>query len=162
MWSGLSVAAHRRVTFLIAMVRKRANTAVCVYAWRHIWQYFRMLSLDAEIQETSPDVSIAKAHQISAGDRKDSSSSCWNRKRPSASTKLHTAPYDCPVYIMISEGHWNDIIFAISVPEHIKESSVPGERGYDSNKLTYTTAAVSDDYFRKRRKIPVPLCLAAL
>ena len=37
---------------------------------------FRMLSLDAEIQETSPDVSIAKAHQISAGDRKDSSSSC--------------------------------------------------------------------------------------
>ena len=38
---------------------------------------------------------------------------------------------------MLSEGQRNDINFAIPVLEHIniEESSVPADRGYDSQKL---------------------------
>lgn len=59
--------------------------------------------------------------------------------RDSIGTKIHAAvdAYGYPVCIMISGGQWNDINFAIPVLEYlnIKNSSVPVDRGYDSNKL---------------------------
>ena len=56
-----------------------------------------------------------------------------------ASSKIHAAvdAYGYPVYLMLSEGQRNVIIFAIPVLEHIKieGSNVLADRGYDSYKL---------------------------
>lgn len=100
---------------------------------------FRVLSMDAELQEISLDTSIVQAHQHSAGARKDGPPNEIGRSRGGASTKIHAAvdAYGYPVSIMISEGQRNDINFAIPVlePINIKGSNVLADRGYDSNKL---------------------------
>lgn len=100
---------------------------------------FRLLAMDAELSEVSLDASIVRAHQHSAGARKDGLPNEIGHSRGGPSTKIHAAvdAYGYPLYIMLSEGQRNDINYAVPVLEHInlKGSSVPADRGYDSNKL---------------------------
>lgn len=75
---------------------------------------FRVLKLEAELEELSIDASIVQAHPHSAGAKKGQSNeighSCGG-----ASTKIHAAvdSYGYPVFAMISEGQRNGINFAI-------------------------------------------------
>ena len=100
---------------------------------------FRLLAMDAELSEVSLDASIVRAHQHSAGARKDGLPNEIGHSRGGPSTKIHAAvdAYGYPLYIMLSEGQRNDINYAVPVLEHInlKGSSVLADRGYDSNKL---------------------------
>lgn len=100
---------------------------------------FRVLSMEAELEEISLDASIVQAHQHSAGARKNGPPNEIGHSRGGASTKIHAAvdSYGYPVYIMISEGQRNDINFAIPVLEHIniEGSKVLADRGYDSYQL---------------------------
>lgn len=95
--------------------------------------------MDAELSEVSLDASIVRAHQHSAGTRKDGAPNEIGHSRGGPGTKIHAAvdAYGCPLYIMLSEGQRNDINYAIPVLEHIniEGSSVLADRGYDSNKL---------------------------
>ena len=65
---------------------------------------FRVLSLDAELSELSPDASIVQAHQHSAGAKKGPSNEIGH-SRGGASTKIHAIvdAYGYPVYVMLSE-----------------------------------------------------------
>ena len=100
---------------------------------------FRLLAMDAELSEVSLDASIVRAHQHSAGARKDGLPNEIGHSRGGPSTKIHAAvdAYGYPLYIMLSEGQRNDINYAVPVLEHInlEGSSVLADRGYDSNKL---------------------------
>lgn len=100
---------------------------------------FRLLAMDAELSEISLDASIVRAHQHSAGARKDGQPNEIGHSRGGPSTKIHAAvdAYGYPLYIMLSEGQRNDINYAVPVLEHIdlNGSSVLADRGYDSNKL---------------------------
>ena len=82
---------------------------------------FRILSLDAELEELSIDSSIIQTHQHSAGAKKRGLSNEIGPSRGGASTKIHAVvdAYGYPIYLMISEGQRNDINFAIPVLEHI-------------------------------------------
>ena len=100
---------------------------------------FRVLSLEAELEELSLDASIVQAHQHSAGEKKRGPSSEIGHSRGGASTKIHAIvdAYGNPVYFMISEGQRNDINFAIPLLKHVnlEGSNILADRGYDSNKL---------------------------
>ena len=99
---------------------------------------FRILSLEAELEELSIDASIVQAHQHSAGAKKGASNEIGH-SRGGASTKIHAIvdSYGYPVYFMISEGQRNDINYAIPLLDHIEidGSKVLADRGYDSNQL---------------------------
>ena len=100
---------------------------------------FRILSLEAELEELSIDASIIQAHQHSAGAKKRGPSNEIGHSRGGASTKIHAAvdAYGYPVYLMINEGQRNDINYAIPLLDQIEinGSNVLADRGYDSNKL---------------------------
>ena len=100
---------------------------------------FRVLSLEAEINELSLDATIVQAHQHSAGAKKRGPPNEIGHSRGGASSKIHAAvdAYGYPVYLMLSEGQRNDINFALPVLEHIniEGSSVLADRGYDSQNL---------------------------
>ncbi len=100
---------------------------------------FRLLAMEAELNEVSLDASIVQAHQHCAGARKDGPPNEIGHSRGGSSTKIHVAvdAYGYPVHIMLSEGQRNDINYAIPVLEHINigGSSVLADRGYDSNRL---------------------------
>lgn len=112
---------------------------------------FRILSMDAELDDISLDASIVQAHQHSAGARKDGPPNEIGRSCGGLSTKIHAATesYGNPVYIMLSEGQCHDINFAVPVLEHIdiEGSSVLADRGYDSSGLI--------DYIHSRGGEPV-------
>lgn len=99
---------------------------------------FRVLSLEAELQELSLDASIVKTHQHSAWAKKGPSS-LIGHSRGGGSTKIHAIvdAYGYPVYLLLSEGQRNDINMAIPLLEQINlnGSQVLVNRGYDSNKL---------------------------
>uniref|UniRef100_UPI0022E001A1 IS5 family transposase n=1 Tax=Enterocloster aldenensis TaxID=358742 RepID=UPI0022E001A1 len=88
---------------------------------------FRVLSLEAELQELSLDASIVKAHQHRDGAKKG------------ASTKIHAVvdAYGYPVYLRLREGQRNDINMEIPLlePISLNGSQVMADRGYDSNQL---------------------------
>ncbi|MFQ7355701.1 MAG: IS5 family transposase [Coprococcus phoceensis] len=100
---------------------------------------FRVLSLEAELDELSLDATIVQAHQHSAGAKKGGLLTKLGTVRGGASSKIHVAvdAYGYPVYLMLSEGQRNDINFAIPLLEHmdIEKSSVLADRGYDSQNL---------------------------
>ncbi|MFR9101523.1 MAG: IS5 family transposase [Coprococcus phoceensis] len=100
---------------------------------------FRVLSLEAELDELSLDAAIVQAHQHSAGAKKREPPNEIGHSRGGASSKIHVAvdAYGYPVYLMLSEGQRNDINFAIPLLEHmdIEKSSVLADRGYDSQNL---------------------------
>lgn len=92
-------------------------------------EIFRILSLNAELDELSLDGSIVQAHQHSAGAKKGEPPDEFSHSRGGASTKIHAVvdSYGYPVYLMISVGQ--------------RGSRVLVDRGYDSQELmtTYTT-----------------------
>lgn len=99
---------------------------------------FRVLSLEAELDELSPDGSIVQAHQHSAGTKKGAPNEIGH-SRGGASTKIHAVAdsYRYPVRLMISEGQRNAITCAIPLLEQINiiGSKVLADRGYDINQL---------------------------
>lgn len=82
---------------------------------------FRVLSLEAELDELSLDATIVQAHQHSAGAKKWGPPNEIGHSRGGASSKIHVAvdAYGYPVYLMLSEGQRNDINFAIPLLEHM-------------------------------------------
>lgn len=100
---------------------------------------FRLLSMEAELEELSLDASIVQAHQHSAGAKKRGPPNEIGHSRGGASTKIHAVvdAYGYPLYVMLSEGQRNDINYAIPVLEHIdiEGSNVLADRGYDSYQL---------------------------
>ena len=99
---------------------------------------FRLLSMEAELEELSLDASIVQAHQHSAGAKRGPPNEIGH-SRGGASTKIHAVvdAYGYPLYVMLSEGQRNDINYAIPVLEHIdiEGSNVLADRGYDSYQL---------------------------
>ena len=65
---------------------------------------FRVLSLEAELEELSLDASIVQAHQHSAGAKKGGPLNEIGHSRGGASTKIHAVvgAYDYSVYLMVS------------------------------------------------------------
>lgn len=100
---------------------------------------FRVLSLEAELEDLSIDASIVQAHQHSAGAKKGGAPNEIGHSRGGASTKIHAVvdSYGYPIYIMISEGQRNDINFAIPILEHVTLDgcNVLADRGYNSDEL---------------------------
>ena len=100
---------------------------------------FRVLSLEAELEDLSIDASIVQAHQHSAGAKKRGAPNEIGHSRGGASTKIHAVvdSYGYPIYIMISEGQRNDINFAIPILEHVTLDgcNVLADRGYNSDEL---------------------------
>ena len=96
---------------------------------------FRIFALEAELGELSIDGSIVRAHQHSAGVKKNE----IGRSRGGLSTKFHfiVDAYGYPVYFILSEGQESDSKYAIPVLSqvNIEGSDVLGDKGYDADKI---------------------------
>ena len=100
---------------------------------------FRILSLDAELEDLSIDASIVKAHQHSAGAKKGGAPNAIGHSRGGTSTKIHAVvdSYGYPLYFMISEGQHSEMKFSIPVLQHVslQGNTVLADKGYNDQSL---------------------------
>jgi len=104
---------------------------------RGIWiKLFEFCSKDPDLEWVSIDSTIVRAHPCAAGYRKESQDrEGLGRSRGGFSTKIHAAVDGCglPIKFVITAGQRNDITQADALVESLKNATIIGDKGYDSD-----------------------------
>lgn len=107
---------------------------------RDIWkQLFQFVQKNPDIEWTMIDSTIVRAHACSAGYGKDSQDQeSLGRSRGGFSTKIHTLAdaLGNPLKFILTPGQRNDITQANHVCEHINNSPLIADKGYDCDAFT--------------------------
>ncbi|QNB16062.1 IS5 family transposase [Paraburkholderia tropica] len=100
-----------------------------------VWERVIQAAADeTEIKHVLIDSLIVRAHQYSAGARKNGPQAL-GRSRGGLTTKLHLAVDNAgrPLLLIATEGQVSDISCANELVEHLRTCAVIADKGYDSN-----------------------------
>lgn len=109
-----------------------------------IWERVaHVVSGGAEIDHVMIDPTIVRAHQHSAGARKQHSPQAIGRSRGDLTTKLHLAidAAGRPLRLVITEGQVADIVCASELIDDLPAKAVIADKGYDADTLVQAIRA---------------------
>ncbi len=109
------------------------------WAQKNIWhKMFKAMQIDPDMEWTSIDSTIVRAHACAAGYRKDSQDQeALGRSRGGFTTKIH-ALVDAlgnPLDYILTGGQRNDITQASLLTANLTDTTVLADKGYDANEF---------------------------
>lgn len=98
---------------------------------------FKLLASDADTEYMMIDASIVRAHQHSAGARKENGPQAIGRSRGGLTTKIH-ALVDAlgnPANLILTAGQTHDLACADGLIENVDPGAILADKGYDADSL---------------------------
>lgn len=98
---------------------------------------FKLLASDADTEYMMIDATIVRAHQHSAGARKDNGPQAIGRSRGGLTTKIH-ALVDAlgnPANLILTAGQTHDLACAEDLIEHVDPGAMLADKAYDADTL---------------------------
>ena len=96
---------------------------------------FEIMSRDADNEFVMLDATVVRAHQHSAGAKKDGEDQAIDRSRGGLTTKIHAAvdALGNPVALSLTAGQIHDVTQAEPLLEDLAPDAVIADKGYDSD-----------------------------
>jgi transposase len=115
-------------------IYKHFNKWAQLSVWQEILAFFIQ---DADFEWVCIDGSYIKAHQHSAGARKEEGDQAIGRSRGGLTSKIHAAvdALGNPVKILLTGGQTHDSVVATELLENIEAEHVIADKAYDVNAI---------------------------